>query len=89
MTAGFFNRRSRPIWVIRQKATEAGGCAVNHSRAGTWCMWPSEASAIHTLTSGSEMVTGEYFVYIPARHGLDRASFGSCDERQSDVNGGL
>jgi len=27
ITLEFVNRRSRPIWVIRQKATEATGCA--------------------------------------------------------------
>src|SRR5260370_29853633 len=36
ITLEFVNRRSRPIWVIRQKATEATGCAANQSRAGTW-----------------------------------------------------
>src|ERR1017187_3538850 len=36
ITKEFVNRRSRPIWVIRQKATEASDCAANHSRAGKW-----------------------------------------------------
>jgi hypothetical protein len=52
-------------------------------------MWPPAASAIHTLTSGSEMVTRGYVVHILTRHRLDGSSFGSCDERQMDFNSAL